>query len=158
VIVDAHLGLKAAICRSSTARLGCAAGFTYIEQRAHQSAVAPWPDGLGAHPDDLGLTQSRLSAAKFVQFAGQLERQFEVVGDMFSGAKKKLCAVTSCPQSQWARICSKSPLKRVSAEIKSRTRVVWIFLNDAAAFRPIPAVCVEQHDEWVAAKRGHPSE
>ena len=41
---------------------------------------------------------------------------------------------------------------------RRRTRVVGIFPNDAAALRLITPVCVEQHDEWIAAERHYLSE
>ena len=41
---------------------------------------------------------------------------------------------------------------------KRRTRVVGIFPNDASALRLITAVCVEQHDEWIASERRYLSE
>ena len=49
-------------------------------------------------------------------------------------------------------------MERVNAEIKRRTRVVGIFPNDALELRLITAVCVEQHDEWIAAERRYLSE
>ena len=49
-------------------------------------------------------------------------------------------------------------MERVNAEIKHRTRVVGIFPNDASAPCLITAVCVEQHDEWIASERRYLSE
>ena len=43
-------------------------------------------------------------------------------------------------------------------QIKRRTRVVGIFPNDGSVLRLITAVCVEQHDEWIAGERRYLSE
>ena len=96
--------------------------------------------------------------AQLDQVASQLESRFDVVADMLKDAKEDLCAFASFPQSHWTKIWSNNPLERVNAEIKRRTRVVGIFPNDASALRLITAVCVEQHDEWIAAERRYLSE
>lgn len=87
-----------------------------------------------------------------------LESRFSAAAAMLSDAKEDLCAFASFPQTHWTKIWSNNPLERVNAEIKRRTRVVGIFPNDAAVLRLVTAVCVEQHDEWIASERRYLSE
>ena len=96
--------------------------------------------------------------AQLEQVAGQLDGRLDVVSAMLRDAKEDLLAFSSFPQSHWTKIWSNNPLERVNAEIKRRTRVVGIFPNDASALRLITAVCVEQHDEWIASERRYLSE
>ena len=51
------------------------------------------------------------------------------------------------------KIHSTNRLERLNGEVKRRTDVVWIFLNDEAIFRRVGSILLEQHDEW-SVQRG----
>jgi len=55
-----------------------------------------------------------------------------------------------CPAQHRAQLCSSNPLKRLNKEIKRRSDVVGIFLNEAAVIRPPDG---EQNDEWATTRR-----
>ncbi len=158
VISDAHLGLKAAIQEVlvGSAWQRCRVHFkrnvAAKVPRAQASMVSALISTIFAQPDRASVE------AQLDQVASQLGGRLDVVADMLSDAKEDLCAFASFPQSHWTKIWSNNPLERVNAEIKRRTRVVGIFPNDASALRLITAVCVEQHDEWIAAERRYLSE
>jgi len=158
VISDAHLGLKAAIQEVlvGSAWQRCRVHFMrnvlVKVPKAHGQMVSALIRTIFAQPDQASV------GAQLDQVAGQLDGRFAVVADMLSDAKEDLCAFASFPQSHWTKIWSNNPLERVNAEIKRRTRVVGIFPNDASALRLITAVCVEQHEEWIAAERRYLSE
>ena len=158
VISDAHLGLKAAICEVlvGSAWQRCRVHFMRNElvrvPKAHGQMVSAMIRTIFAQPDQASVH------AQLEQVAGQLDGRLDVVSAMLRDAKEDLLAFSSFPQSHWTKIWSNNPLERVNAEIKRRTRVVGIFPNDASALRLITAVCVEQHDEWIAAERRYLSE
>ena len=158
MISDAHLGLKAAIQEVlvGSAWQRCRVHFkrnvAAKVPRAQASMVSALISTIFAQPDRASVE------AQLDQVASQLGGRLDVVADMLSDAKEDLCAFASFPQSHWTKIWSNNPLERVNAEIKRRTRVVGIFPNDASALRLITAVCVEQHDEWIAAERRYLSE
>lgn len=158
VISDAHLGLKAAI---SAVLVGSAWQRCRVHFMRNVLAKVPRAQGqmvsalirtIFAQPDQASVE------AQIDQVGDQLEGRFGVVADMLRDAKEDLCAFASFPQSHWTKIWSNNPLERVNAEIKRRTRVVGIFPNDASALRLITAVCIEQHDEWIASERRYLSE
>jgi putative transposase len=49
-------------------------------------------------------------------------------------------------------------LERVIKEVKRRTNVVGLVLDDAAVLRLAGAVLIETHDEWQVAERRYLSE
>jgi transposase-like protein len=158
VISDSHLGLKAAIQEVLV-------GSAWQRCRVHfmRNVLAKVPRAQGQMVSALIRTifaQSDVEsvAAQLGEVATSLERRFPVVADMLRDSRDDLCAFASFPQSHWTKLWSNNPLERVNAEIKRRTRVVGIFPNDASALRLITAVCVEQHDEWIAAERRYLSE
>lgn len=46
------------------------------------------------------------------------------------------------------KLHSTNPIEHLNGEIKRRTEVVGIFLNEAAITRLIGAILIEQNDEW----------
>jgi transposase-like protein len=158
VISDSHLGLKAAIQEVLV-------GSAWQRCRVHfmRNVLAKVPRAQGQMVSALIRTIFAQSDADSVseqlkEVADRLEPRFEVVADMLKDSKEDLCAFASFPQSHWTKLWSNNPLERVNAEIKRRTRVVGIFPNDASALRLITAVCIEQHDEWIASERRYLSE
>jgi putative transposase len=87
-----------------------------------------------------------------------LEGQFPDVAHLLTHAAEDLLAFCELPQSHWRKIWSTDPLERLNAEIKRRTKVVGIFLNDASITRLVTAVMVETHHEWAVAERRYLSE
>jgi hypothetical protein len=45
-----------------------------------------------------------------------------------------------------------NPLERLNGEIKRRTELVGIFLNEAAITRLVSAILLEQNDEWAVQR------
>ena len=85
----------------------------------------------------------------------------EMVGFLYQSlidAEADLTSFADMSIDHWVKNWSTNPLELVNAEIKRRTRAVGIFPNDAAARRPITAVVVDQHDEWLVAERRYLSE
>jgi putative transposase len=158
VVSDAHLGLKAAI---SAVLVGAA----WQRCRVHfmRNVLAKVPRAQGQMVAALIRTVFAQPDADSVrtqldEVATSLERRFSVIANMLRDAREDLCAFATFPQAHWAKVWSNNPVERVNAEIKRRTRVVGIFPNDAAVLRLITAVCLEQHDEWLASDRRYLSE
>ena len=52
------------------------------------------------------------------------------------------------PREHWRRIRTSNCLERVSQEIKHRTRVVRVFLNEASCLRLVSAILMEIGEDW----------
>ena len=57
------------------------------------------------------------------------------------------------PRAHWSQIYSTNPLERLNVEIKRQTNVVGIFPNEAAIYRLVGALLLEQNDEWALQRR-----
>jgi transposase-like protein len=60
--------------------------------------------------------------------------------------------VYTFPKEHWRQLRMTNGLERISQEIKRRTRVVRIFLNEAACLRLVSAILMEISEEWETGK------
>jgi putative transposase len=68
-------------------------------------------------------------------------------------AEEDVLAHMSFPREHWCKIHSTNPLERLNGEVKRRTNVVGIFPNEAAIYRLVGAMLLEQNDEWALQRR-----
>ena len=71
---------------------------------------------------------------------------------MMDEAEGDALAHLAFPKQHWPQLASTNPLERVNGEIKRRTDIVAIFLNEAAIVRLVGALLHEQNDEWAASR------
>jgi putative transposase len=67
-------------------------------------------------------------------------------------AEPDVLAYMTFPKAHWTKLHSTNPIERFNGEIKRRTEVVGIFLNDDAIVRLIGALLLEQNDEWAVPR------
>jgi len=58
----------------------------------------------------------------------------------------------SLPPQHRTELHSTNPLERVNGEIKRRTDVIDIFLDEDAISRQVDAILLEQNDEWAVQR------
>ena len=159
VISDSHAGLKAAIERylsGGAAWQRCRVHFksnVFAKVlRTQASMVSAIISTIFAQPDTDHVE------AQVAEVATMLRRSFPEVSTMLLDAAEDITAFRHFPQAHWKKLWSSNAIERLNAAIKQRTRVVGIFPNDAAALRLITTVCVDEHDEWLAAERRYMSQ
>lgn len=153
VTSDAHEGLKGAI-----AAVLHGAGWQRCRTHFMRNALALVPKG----------TQQMVAATirtVFFQPDPQSAREtWRKVADGFRGrwpklallldaAEEEVLAYLAFPPEHWRQVWSTNPQERLNKEVKRRTDVVGIFLNEAAIVRLVGSVLAEQHDEWAVARR-----
>lgn len=95
---------------------------------------------------DDALEQRRKVAAVF-RDAGQ-----DKAADFLEGANEVLSHM-SFPPEHWPKLHSTNVVERLNRELKRRTRLVSIFPNRAALERLTGALLLEEHEEWIIARR-----
>ena len=83
----------------------------------------------------------------------QLRERFPKIARLMDDAEENVLAHTGFPKEHRSKIYSTNPLERLNAEIKRRTDVVGIFPNEAAIYRLVGALLLEQNDEWALQRR-----
>ena len=73
-----------------------------------------------------------------------LTAKFPKAAELMASAREDVLVFRHFPQQHWRKLWSTNLVERLNEEIKRRTRVVGIFLNDAAITRLVGAVLLEQ--------------
>lgn len=97
------------------------------------------------------FVQNTAEAAKeqWASVAAALRERRELV----DRSREAVLMYMSFPREHWGQIASTNPLERLNGEIKRRTDVVGIFVNDRAVIRSVGALMLEQNDEWAVSRR-----
>jgi putative transposase len=82
--------------------------------------------------------------------ADQLRSRFPKIAKLMDEAEDEVLAHMSFPREHRTKIHSTNPLERLNGEIKRRTEV---FPNEAAIYRLVGALLLEQNDEWALQRR-----
>jgi putative transposase len=152
VISDAHEGLKAAVRKVISA--------TWQRCRVHfmRNVLVHAPAGQRRMVSALIATifaQETETAARdqWRTVTDQLRERFPKIARVMDDAEDDVLAHMAFPREHWAKIHSTNPLERLNGEIKRRTDVVGIFPNEAAIYRLVGALLLEQNDEWALQRR-----
>ena len=152
VISDAHEGLKAAVRQVISA--------TWQRCRVHfmRNVLVPAPSGQRRMVSALIATifaQETEPAARdqWRTVTDQLRERFPKIARLMDDAEDDVLAHMAFPREHWCKIHRTNPLERLNGEIKRRTDVVGIFPNEAAIYRLVGALLLEQNDAWALPRR-----
>ncbi len=152
VISDSHEGLKKAVCKVISA--------SWQRCRVHfmRNVLVHAPAGqrrmVSALIGTIFAQESEAAArGQWQVVADQLRSRFPKITKLMDEAEEDVLAHMSFPREHWCKIHSTNPLERLNGEIKRRTNVVGIFPNEAAIYRLVGAMLLEQNDEWALQRR-----
>ena len=152
VISDAHEGLKAAVRKVISA--------AWQRCRVHfmRNVLVHAPAGQRRVVSALIATifaqdSEKAAREQWRVVADQLRSRFPKIAKLMDEAEDDVLAHMSFPKEHRTKIHSTNPLERLNGEIKRRTEVVGIFPNEAAIYRLVGALLLEQNDEWALQRR-----
>lgn len=152
VISDAHEGLKAAVRKVISA--------SWQRCRVHfmRNVLVHAPAGQRRVVSALIATifaqdSEKAAREQWRVVADQLRARFPKIAKLMDEAEDDVLAHMSFPKEHRTKIHSTNPLERLNGEIKRRTEVVGIFPNEAAIYRLVGALLLEQNDEWALQRR-----
>ena len=152
VISDAHEGLKAACAKVLKA--------TWQRCRVHfmrnvLATVAKGQRRVVSAMIGTIFAQDGAEAAhtQWRTVADQLRARFPKAAELMDRAEHDVLAHMTFPREHRSKLHSTNPLERLNGEVKRRTEVVGIFPNEAAIYRLVGALLLEQTDEWTIQRR-----
>ncbi len=86
------------------------------------------------------------------EVADQARPRLPKLATLMDEAEADVLAYMGFPAPHRTKLHSTNPIERVNHEIKRRSDVVGIFLNEAAITRLIGALLLEQNDEWAVQR------
>jgi len=146
-ISDAHEGLKAAVTKVLHATWQRCRVHTMRNLLAHADRQRR---GVAAAFIATAFAQTDAAAAKaqWRNVADQLRPKLPKLADAMDEAEVDVLAYMDFPAAHRTKLHSTNSLERLNGEVKRRTDVVGIFPNEAAIYRLVGAILLEQNDEW----------
>ena len=146
-ISDAHEGLKAAVAKVLHATWQRCRVRTMRNLLAH---VGRQRRGVAAAFIATAFAQDDVAAAKaqWRKVADQLRPKLPKLAMAMDEAEVDVLAYMDFPAAHRTKLHSTNSLERLNGEVKRRTDVVGIFPNEAAIYRLVGAILLEQNDEW----------
>ena len=90
--------------------------------------------------------------AQWHKVADQLRPKLPKLAALMDEAEADVLAYMSSPAQHRAKLHSTNPIERLNGQIKRRTEVVGIFLNEDAIVRLVGAMLLDQNDEWAVQR------
>lgn len=153
VVSDAHEGLKRAISEvfSGASWQRCRVHFmrstlAHVSRR-YQPTVSALLKTIFAQPTP---EEARKELRRVVD---ALRPKFPDVAALVEEAEDEVLTYMSFPEEHWSKLHSTNMLERLMRTIKTRTRVVSIFPDEASLVRLAGAVLIEENEEWMEARR-----
>ena len=146
-ISDAHEGLKAAVAKVLHATWQRCRVHTMRNLLAHAGRQGR---GVAAAFIATAFAQDDVAAAKaqWRKVADQLRPKLPKLAMAMDEAEVDVLAYMDFPAAHRTKLHSTNSLERLNGEVKRRTDVVGIFPNEAAIYRLVGAILLEQNDEW----------
>ena len=146
-ISDAHEGLKAAVAKVLHATWQRCRVHTMRNLLAHAGRQRR---GVAAAFIATAFAQNDAAAAKaqWRKVADQFRPKLPKIAAAMDEAEVDVLAHMDFPAAHRTKLHSTNSLERLNGEVKRRTDVVGIFPNEAAIYRLVGAILLEQNDEW----------
>ena len=151
IVSDAHEGIKAAVSKVlSTSWQRCRVHFmrNVLAHAGKQGrrVISAFIATAFAQDDAEAARQ------QWRHVADQIHPKAPKLAVLMDEAETDVLAYMRFPTAHRAKLHSTNPLERLNGEIKRRTEVVGIFPNEAAIFRLVGAMLLEQNDEWAVQR------
>src|SRR5215470_10684317 len=151
VISDAHEGIKGAVAKVLNAtwqrcRVHFMRNALAHAGRSGRRVVSAFIATAFAQDD------AEVASQQWRRVADQLRSKLPKLAALMDEAEPDVLAYMSFPALHRTKLHSTNPIERLNGEIKRRTDVVGIFPNEAAIFRLVGAILLEQNDEWAVQR------